>query len=516
MEHKRRLRNHFLFEIIVTYLNQLTGFLKGTMNVKRAVLNNFAFYCQCKDLKDLKEIDKDFINGYIQRLAGEKNYKKNCLRKSRSQIRIFFNYLVENGQMSKNPLTLKKEHFLLNHMKDYTQLLKNNGYTIKGIQNIHAAVNKFIVYLKEKNIQNLKEIDEACIDNYCIWLSQKPLSKDTTRHFNPILRDYFNYLIEKGLIEKNPCIKKKDPHFLSEYIEGYLIKLKKRGYREDSVRANKFALNNFVYYLMDKNLHCLKEIDKPIVEKFSTWLKAKKLQKETVKQNNGHVRLFFRYLYKSGRIETNPFPEKEKPNYPPDFMKSITEYIKQKEFENTCKESMKNITRSLNLFYRFLTERELTSHSEIKKDDLKDFIKYLVDLTDDKGNPVYMTVSVNRLLANLKQHIQWLSKRGIVASGFSSCITYLRQIFQIQRNILTRKELVSLFSIKVKPSVAFMMKAIFIVQYASGLRISELLNIELKDIDFENHTLSIFESKTNKERTVQIGEVGTKIFKDIY
>ena len=107
----------------------------------------------------------------------------------------------------------------------------------------------------------------------------------------------------------------------------------------------------------------------------------------------------------------------------------------------------------MNLFYGFLTERNIEKHSEAKKEDLTDFIKHLVDLTDKKGNPVYKTTSVNRMLASLKPYIQCLSKKGVFATGFSGGLNYLKKSQRLTRNILTRKELVALFNYQDRKSL---------------------------------------------------------------
>ena len=297
-------------------------------------------------------------------------------------------------------------------------------------------------------------------------------------------------------------------------IKIYLNLLDKNGYHINTVSSKRTILNNFIAYLNENSITELKDIYGIVVENFDLYLKEKKGFKEvTIKNYRKRLKQFFTYLVEIKKINENPFIKIKGKKYSDEFEKYIGDYLRIKEFEDTCYNSMKKIKLSLNLFYVFLTEREIIRHSEVKKGDLKDFIKYLVDLTDKKGNPVYKTASVNRMLASLKPYIRWLSKKSVFVTGFSSNLSYLRKTQQLSRNILTRKELVALFSIKATTLYEFMMKLIFIVQYASGLRINELLSIELGDIDFDNYTLKIFETKTKKERTVQIGEIGAKYLK---
>lgn len=301
---------------------------------------------------------------------------------------------------------------------------------------------------------------------------------------------------------------------IDKAVKTYLNLLNKSGYGVNTVSQKKTILNNFIAYLNENGITELKDIYGTVVENFYLYLKEKKGFKEvTIKNYRKRLKQFFIYLVKRKKINENLFVKIEGKKYLDEFEKYISDYLRIKKFEDTCYNTMKKIKLSLNLFYGFLTEREIIRHSEVKKCDLKDFIKYLVDLTDKKGNPVYKSTSVNRTLASLKPYIRWLSKKGVFVTGFSSNLSYLHKTQQLFRNILTRKELVALFSIKATSLYEFMMKLIFIVQYASGLRINELLSIKLGNIDFENYVLKIFETKTKKERTVQIGEVGAKYLK---
>ena len=94
-----------------------------------------------------------------------------------------------------------------------------------------------------------------------------------------------------------------------------------------------------------------------------------------------------------------------------------------------------------------------------------------------------------------------------------SVIVNLRQAEKVSRNILTKKEIANLFKIEPNDLYEFMMKTIFICLYSTGLRISELLNLKINDIDYENKVLTIYEAKTKKDRCVHIGDVGLNYMK---
>jgi len=80
--------------------------------------------------------------------------------------------------------------------------------------------------------------------------------------------------------------------------------------------------------------------------------------------------------------------------------------------------------------------------------------------------------------------------------------------------IFSKKELKSIFNIcdaypvsNVSPNRHLILPILFRILYGCGLRISEALNLKLKDIDFDQGTLFIREAKFGKERIVPMDEM---------
>jgi site-specific recombinase XerD len=143
---------------------------------------------------------------------------------------------------------------------------------------------------------------------------------------------------------------------------------------------------------------------------------------------------------------------------------------------------------------------------------LKAYQKYLIDLKHGDGLAVYRAESINANNRILRSFFIYLSDKGL-CMGVLSGITNLKYSESLSRNILTRKEISKLFHTEVCNVVGFMIKTIFVCLYATGLRISELLGLKIKDIDFDNNVLLIYESKERKERYVHIAEVGINYLK---
>jgi len=302
---------------------------------------------------------------------------------------------------------------------------------------------------------------------------------------------------------------------MNNILNDYLEYMKTCGYAENTVYiSTRPVLKKFIDYLNEKHIG-FDSVNMNVVPEFLDGFKKLGFKKSTIYCYVKRLRCFFKYLLNKKYIHINPLKNEvpEDKCLSDEFKEYYDLYITMKINENTCRNSMKKIKGSIRMFLGYLEEREIRTFGRIKKDDLREFVKYLGDKKDEKGNMFYRPTSINRYLSDLKIFVMWLSKKGKLPAGFSNNLIFLRKAQEISRNILTRKELVSLFSVKANDLYDFMIKAICVIQYATGLRIKELLSLEVKDIDFEKKELMIYEAKTGKERVVMAGEVGINYLK---
>ena len=79
-------------------------------------------------------------------------------------------------------------------------------------------------------------------------------------------------------------------------------------------------------------------------------------------------------------------------------------------------------------------------------------------------------------------------------------------------NILTIEEVENLLNIKLETAFDYRNKAMLEVMYATGLRVSELVNLELNNVNLDEGYVRCF-GKGNKERIVPLGEIALKYLK---
>jgi len=146
---------------------------------------------------------------------------------------------------------------------------------------------------------------------------------------------------------------------------------------------------------------------------------------------------------------------------------------------------------------KFLEYNKNTSIDNISNEDLKKYIKYL----NDNG---LNEKSIARNISSLKSFYKFLVISKYVSSNTSDSL-YLPKIKKSLPSTLTEEEVMSLLDIHLTDNFSYRNKAMLELLYATGLRVSELINLKLQDIDFSQDIIRTF-GKGSKERIIPIGD----------
>ena len=146
---------------------------------------------------------------------------------------------------------------------------------------------------------------------------------------------------------------------------------------------------------------------------------------------------------------------------------------------------------------KFLEYNKNTSIDNISNEDLKKYIKYL----NDNG---LNEKSIARNISSLKSFYKFLVISKYVSSNTSDSL-YLPKIKKSLPSTLTEEEVMSLLDIDLTDNFSYRNKAMLELMYATGLRVSELINLKLQDIDLNQDVIRTF-GKGSKERVIPIGD----------
>ena len=166
--------------------------------------------------------------------------------------------------------------------------------------------------------------------------------------------------------------------------------------------------------------------------------------------------------------------------------------------------SVNSYIEDLYKYLEYMEENNINTALKIKYNDIEDYLKYL----DDNN---YMITSVIRKIVSIKLFHKYLNEKYNVEDA-SIKITNPK-FYRKLPNILTIEEVDNLLDIKLKSAFDYRNKAMLELMYSSGLRVSELVNLKLSNIDLENGFVRCI-GKGKKERIVPIGEVALDYLKE--
>ena len=179
--------------------------------------------------------------------------------------------------------------------------------------------------------------------------------------------------------------------------------------------------------------------------------------------------------------------------------KDVISFLKYLKLEkNYSNYTILNYGKDLKTYLQFLDERKINSFSEDYQ-VMRDFLAYLYELEYDNR-------SIARHISSLKSFYKYLLKENIIKSNPLNLISNPK-IKKTLPKFLYSSELEKLFTIP-DQSTIFGMRDLTILEtfYSTGIRVSELINIKLEDINFSDQTIKIL-GKGNKERIVLYGKV---------
>lgn len=173
--------------------------------------------------------------------------------------------------------------------------------------------------------------------------------------------------------------------------------------------------------------------------------------------------------------------------------------IKQKEEKTTVSSYIEDIYKYL----EYMENNKIKTALDIEYQDITNYLKYL-----DNNN--YETSSIIRKIVSIKLFHKYLSEEYKIKDISSKIIN--PKLRRKLPNILTIEEVDNLLDIKLNTPFDYRNKAMLELMYSSGLRVSELVDLKLNNIDLDNGYVRCL-GKGKKERIIPIGEIAIEYLK---
>jgi integrase/recombinase XerD len=197
----------------------------------------------------------------------------------------------------------------------------------------------------------------------------------------------------------------------------------------------------------------------------------------------------------------------EKPLVESRFEDLLLDFLSYLEFERgLSRNTLEAYRGDLLQLGRFLAERHLSA-LDAGPGDVADFLTQLAT-GDDEHRPA-SPATIHRKSACLRSFYRHLRREGLRDSDPTATLSAPRRSRKLPQ-VLTRGEVEKLLSQpRGTDPAALRDRALLELMYASGLRASEAITLELGDMDFEERVLRT-RGKGSKERIVPIGQAALR------
>jgi len=162
-------------------------------------------------------------------------------------------------------------------------------------------------------------------------------------------------------------------------------------------------------------------------------------------------------------------------------------------------------------FGEYIYKSEVKSKEDFKnrktdfdKIDLNFLKSFIAELSDPRSREKkYSKKSISRKISVLKSFYKFLCKKKYALKNYASSLIFPK-IEKRLPSFLSEKEMGRLLGEKYISEVKIIDKAIIELFYSTGIRLSELINLKLSNVNFNKRTVKVF-GKGSKERIVPFG-----------
>ncbi len=181
------------------------------------------------------------------------------------------------------------------------------------------------------------------------------------------------------------------------------------------------------------------------------------------------------------------------------YIDTFIKYLSnEKRYPETTVSSYAKDLENYNLFI----ENNKINYKIINKDQIRLYLKYLDELDYSKS-------TISRILSALRHFYSYLIMQDVIDTNIFKTIRNPKKDKKLP-NFLQSDELNKIFeSIDTSTDLGLRNRLIFELLYATGLRVSELEELKIKDINFANKEIRVI-GKGNKERITYYGEYAEK------
>ena len=192
-----------------------------------------------------------------------------------------------------------------------------------------------------------------------------------------------------------------------------------------------------------------------------------------------------------------------------------TEYLSHLQFERRLSTNTLNAyNHDLKKYTNFMFDKlQLTSIDSIQSSHIENFVNKLSNKPNmDKKEGLKKSSSIHRLFSTIRGFHQYLCQLRITKNDPSQLLVPPRITRSIPITLIVEEVNQIIQSVNLNKKFAIRDQAILSMLYASGLRVTELVDLKLKNIMMDEGLIRVF-GKGGKERIVPFGKIALTFLK---
>jgi len=176
--------------------------------------------------------------------------------------------------------------------------------------------------------------------------------------------------------------------------------------------------------------------------------------------------------------------------------------------KNLSRNTINSYNFDLKYFFDYLEEKKISSIDKVDETLLNNFLSY-IRKSKNKTGMNYADKSVTRMVSSLKGFFRFMESEGLVKSNPAEILVTPRSLKQLPEVLSVQEIDMILSKIDLDTDAGIRDRALLETMYASGLRVSEVMNLDAVNLYLKEGFLRIT-GKGSKERIVPIGSSAIK------
>lgn len=184
----------------------------------------------------------------------------------------------------------------------------------------------------------------------------------------------------------------------------------------------------------------------------------------------------------------------------------ILKFIDEIKYEKNYSElTVKGYETDLYMFLEYLNENDIKSYKSVDYQKIRDYISYLYELD-------YNNKTICRHISAIRSFFKYLKINNYIDDNPCTLVSNPKLDKRLPK-YLNFEEIEKLLNAFDNNNYLGLRNSLILeLLYSTGIRVSEITNIRLKDISLSNKTI-IIDGKGNKQRIVYFGSICLKLLK---